>query len=73
MITKEEFELRKRQWAEFNRFKRSEVRPVYNPEQVLDFISTILEWAPQDVRTQECDPERLGVQRMRRLLGALPQ
>ena len=71
MITREQWELRKQQWAEFNRFKRWEIKPEYPAESVLGFISTVLEWQPDDVRTEERDPERRGVRRMHELLGAI--
>jgi len=71
VISKADWDLRQKQWAEFNRLKRTEIRPEYSPEQVLGFISMFLEWIPESARAEERDPERHGVQRMHALLGAV--
>jgi len=71
VITKEEFELRKRQWAEMNKWEHEQPPEEHSPEWLLAAIGALYELLPESTRAEEPDPERRGIQRMQRLLRVL--
>jgi hypothetical protein len=71
VITKEEFEFRKRQWAEMNRWEREQPPEEHSPEWLLAAMGALHEWLPESTRAEERDPERLGIQRMNAILERL--
>jgi hypothetical protein len=71
VITKAEFELRKRQLEDFNRWEREQPPREMTPEECLAALGALYEWLPESTRAEERDPERLGVRRMHELLGLL--
>jgi hypothetical protein len=70
-ITKEEFELRKREWAEMNKWEREQPPEEHSPEWLLAALGALHQWLPESTRAEERDPERRGIQRMNALLEAL--
>ena len=71
VITREEWDERQRQWAEFHRWERTQPPVEYAPGDAIAALGTILEWIPPSIRAEERDPERRGVQRMHALLRLL--
>jgi hypothetical protein len=70
-VIKEEFELRKRQWAEMNRWEREQSPEEHSPEWLLAAIGALYELLPESTRAEEPDPERRGIQRMNQILELL--
>ena len=68
MITREQWEERQQQWAELHRWEREQPPIEYSPDDAIDGVGEILEWIPKAVRSEERDPERLGIQRMNSLV-----
>jgi hypothetical protein len=71
VINKAEWDLRQQQWAEYRRWAESEPPLELAAEDAIANVGTILAWIPEDVRQEERDPEKLGVQRMHFLLRQL--
>ena len=72
VISKAQWELRERQWAEYRRWAEAQPPlPAATEESIAD-VGTILEWIPEAARSEDRDPERSGVRRMHYLLGLLP-
>jgi hypothetical protein len=68
---KEQFELRERQWAAFHRWEATQPLPERSPATILADLGTIWHWLPPEVRTEDPDPGKLGIQKMRAALGRL--
>ena len=71
MGLREQVAERRRQWEEFNRWERAHPPPRRDPAAVLADLGTIWSWLPEEVRRHDPDPEKLGIQRMRRALAIL--
>jgi hypothetical protein len=71
VITKAEFELRKRQLEDFNRWEREQPPREMTPEQCLAALGALHDILPESTRSEEEDPEKRGVQRMYDLLRLL--
>jgi hypothetical protein len=69
VITKEEFELRKRQWAEMNKWEREQPPEEHSPEWLLAALGALHQWLPESTRAEE--PQRRGIQRMNEILELL--
>ena len=66
-----QLEERARQWAAFNRWEAENPAPMRTPDEVLADLSAIWMWFPAEVRTHDPDPEKKGIQAMRRALALL--
>ena len=71
MITREEFEARRRQWAEMNKWEREQPPDEHSPEWYLAAVGALYQFLPESTRAEEPDPDRPGLQRMQELLRAL--
>ena len=71
MITKEQWEQRQREWAEFERWKAAQPLDPISPERGLAIAGALYQWLPESTRQEDRDPERLGIRRMHRLLEIL--
>jgi hypothetical protein len=70
-ITKEQFDLRKRQLENSNRWEREQPPEEHTPEWNLAAVGALYELLPESTRAQERDPERRGIRRMHELLAKL--
>ncbi|MBI1785935.1 MAG: hypothetical protein HYR60_00010 [Acidobacteria bacterium] len=70
-FTREQLQERKRQFEEFNRWEAEQDEPVREPERILADVGTLLSWLPPDVRREDPDPEKRGVQKLRAMLAYL--
>jgi hypothetical protein len=71
MAEREQYEQRRRQWAAFHRWEAEQTPAERPPAAILADIGAIREWLPREARLADPDPEKLGVQRMRRALARL--
>jgi hypothetical protein len=71
MISKEDWELRERQWAAFHRWEAAQPPDPHPPAASIENIGMILDWMPEDVRMFDPDPEKTGIRRMQEILGLL--
>jgi len=71
VITKQEFELRKRQWAEMNKWEREQPPEEHSPEWLLAAVGALYELLPESTRAEEPAPERPSLRRMHELLQLL--
>lgn len=63
---------RRKQWQAFHEWDDSYVHPARPASKVLADISVFRSWLPDDVRNRDPDPEKLGIQRLRKTLALLP-
>jgi hypothetical protein len=68
---KEQHEIREQQWAEFHRWEATQPLPERAPADILADLDTIWDWLPPEVRAEDPDPEKLGIQKMRAALALL--
>ncbi len=60
------------QWRRFNEWEaRQPLPPPRDPADVLADLSAILDWLPPEVRNEDPDPRKLGIQKMRAALAKL--
>ena len=69
MTLREQTEHRRRQFEEFNRWEAANPQPIRSPELVLADLSLLLTYVSPDEIRRDPDPEKLGVQSMRRKLA----
>ncbi len=62
---REQLELRERQWAAFHRWEAEQPLPERDPGDIVADLGAIWDWLPSEVRTEDPDPEKLGIQKMR--------
>jgi hypothetical protein len=70
-ISKADWELRRRQWADFNRWEREQPPQERTPDEYLAAMGALYEWLPEPTRAEERDRERQGVRRMHELFRLL--
>jgi hypothetical protein len=71
MITREQFEQRRQQWESFNRWEAQQPPIERAPADILADLGTIWSWLPSEVRGQDPDPQKIGIQKMRAALALL--
>jgi len=71
MTERERYEERLRQWAAFNRWEAEQAPLVRSPSSIVADIGAIREWLPLEAQRADPDPEKLGIQAMRRALARL--
>lgn len=71
MITREEWIERKKQWELFNRWKAEQPPLERDPARIVADLGTLLSWLPAEVRAEDPDPEKRGIQRFRKALERL--
>ena len=71
MTLAEQLDLRRRQWAEFHRWEASQPPPERDPAKILADLGAIWSWLPPEVRSEDPDPGKLGIQKMRAALAHL--
>ena len=71
MITRAEWELRRQQWAEFNRWEAQQPLMERAPDDILADLGTIWSWLPTEVRERDPDPQKTGIQKMSAALAML--
>ena len=69
MTAREEIEARLRQWEEFNRWEAEQPPVERVSADILADLGAILDWAPREVLAEDSDPQKLGIQAMRRALA----
>lgn len=71
MSTREEWELRRKQWEAFNR-REAEQPPIErDPADIIADLGTLLSWLPAEERLRDPDPEKIGIQKMRAALALI--
>ena len=68
---REQFEERERQWKEFHRWEAQQPPLEREPARILADLRTIWSWLPPEVRVEDPDPEKRGVQAMHAALSHL--
>ena len=71
MSTREQWELRRQQWEAFNRWEAEQPPIERDPGDILADLGAIWNWLPRDVREQDPDPEKIGIQKMRAALALI--
>ncbi len=71
MTLREQWEIRRRQWEAFNRWEAENPPPERSAAEILADLGTIWSWLPAEVRTEDPDPGKLGIQKMRAALALL--
>ena len=71
MTLREQLEIRDRQWAVFHRWEAAQPLPERDPAEILADLGAIWNWLPPEVRTEDPDPGKLGIQKMRAALSHL--
>ncbi|HYM10314.1 MAG TPA: hypothetical protein VEU62_06265 [Bryobacterales bacterium] len=71
MTLREQIEQRRSEWAEFNRWEAEQPAVERSPEEIMADLAAIWDWLPPEARLRDEDPEKLGVQAMRRALSHL--
>ncbi|MEX2261703.1 MAG: hypothetical protein WD696_07115 [Bryobacteraceae bacterium] len=64
MTLKEQIELRRRQWEEFNLWEAQQPPVEREPAAIIADVGALWKLLPPDVRAQDPDPEKRGVQRL---------
>jgi len=73
MITKHEWEFRQSQWEAFHKWEASQEPDPCPAAETAGDLGAILDWLPEDVRTQDSDSAKTGIRRMHAILGLLAQ
>ena len=68
---REQVEERQRQWAEFHRWEARQPPLEREPARILADLGTIWSWLPPEVRAEDPDPQKRGVQAMHAALSRL--
>ncbi len=71
MTLREQWEIRRRQWEAFHRWEAENPPPERSASEVLADLGTIWSWLPPEVRMEDPDPGKLGIQKMRAALALL--
>lgn len=71
MTLKEQLEERRKQWAAFHRWEAEQPPIDRAPAEIIADIGAIWGWFSPEVRTQDPDPEKLGVWAMHAALRHL--
>ena len=62
---------RQRQWEEFHRWEAQQPPLEREPARILADLGTIWSWLPPEVRAEDLDPEKRGVQALHAALSHL--
>lgn len=73
MLSKEDWEIRQRQWALFHEWEAAREPDPYAWGEVIADVGAILDWLPEDVRQSDLDPGKSGIQRMRHIVSVVSQ
>jgi len=73
MSTREQWELRRRQWEAFNRWEAEQAPIERDPADIIADLGTLLSWLPAEERLHDPDPEKIGIQKMRAALALISQ
>ena len=71
MTLKEQLELRERQWRAFHEWEATQPLPERDPAAILADLGAIWEWLPPEVRSEDPDPQKLGIQKMRAAMALM--
>lgn len=71
MTEREQYEERRRQWETFRCWEEQQPLVKRPPAALLADIGAIREWLPREARLVDPDPQKLGIQAMRRALASL--
>ncbi len=69
MREREMYEARRRQWEAFRRWQEEQPLTERAPARILADLGAVLSWLPADVRTADPDPEKLGIQVLKKALA----
>jgi len=64
-------EERKRQWKRFHEWEAAQPLEQREPARILADVGTIWSWLPPEVRAEDPDPQKEGIQTMRAALAHL--
>jgi hypothetical protein len=70
-MTRDEIIERRRQWASFNAWEDSTVFPARGAAACVADVGTLYEWLSPETRRFDPDPQKLGIQQMRKALARL--
>jgi hypothetical protein len=73
MSTREQWELRRKQWEAFNRWEAEQPPIERDPADIIADLGTLLSWLPDEERLRDPDPEKIGIQKMRAALAMITQ
>jgi hypothetical protein len=68
---REQLEERKLQWRSFNEWDEAQPLVTREPAAILADLGTILSWLPREVRLEDPDPDKNGIEKMRAGLALL--
>lgn len=71
MTLQEQLVIRRCQWAEFHLWEAAQPLVERDPAEILADLGAIWSWLPPEVRTEDPDPGKLGIQKMRAALAHL--
>jgi hypothetical protein len=71
MTMREAHEERRRQWEAFHSWEAEQPAVDRTPADILADLGTILDWVPREALADDPDPQKLGIQAMRRALAHL--
>ena len=71
MTLREQLEQRRRQWEAFHRWEAEQAAAERPAADIIADLGAVLSWLPPKVRGADPDPEKLGIQAMRRALANL--
>ena len=71
MMSRDEWLERKKHWEIFNRWEAEQPLVERDAADNIADIGAILDWMPPEVLTEDPDPEKRGVQVLRRAFGLL--
>ncbi len=71
MGVREQYEERRKQWARFNRWESGQPPVERSAADIVADLGTVLDWVPREARADDPDPQKLGIQAMRRALEHL--
>ena len=71
MITKEQWRAREEQWKKFHEWEDAQPLPERSTEEIFQYLNAILSLAPPQAVTEDPDPEKRGIQKLRSMLERL--
>jgi hypothetical protein len=66
MRAREMYEERQKHWAAFHRWEAEQPLTERDPARILADLGAVLSWLPGDVRRADPDPEKLGIQALKK-------
>jgi hypothetical protein len=61
---REQMEEQNRAWRRFHEWESQQPLPERDAASIISDLGTILDWIPKEVRLEDPDPEKKGVQKM---------